>query len=202
MIWIVMIVVMILSMVVQRMLSSRFDKYSFVPVSLTGAEVAQRMLQAHGINDVKIVSIEGTLTDHYNPADNTLNLSPEVYEGRSLSSLGVACHEAGHALQKARGYLPMQVRTSLVPVVNLTSQTWMLVFLAGAMLGSVGLTRVAIYLFAFSVVCAFIIWLTEPAVENFGDAIWYCYAVVTTIGFGDLTPTTGTGRFLSVILGI
>ena len=111
MIWILMIVVMVLSMVIQARLKSRFEKYSEIPTALSGAEVAQRMLQAHGIHDVKIVSVEGTLTDHYNPQTKTVNLSHDVYYGRSVAAAAVASHECGHVVQHATGYAPLRMRS-------------------------------------------------------------------------------------------
>ena len=134
MIWILMIAVMVLSLLVQRRLQSRFAKYSEVPTSLTGAEVAQRMLQAHGIHDVNIVSIEGTLTDHYNPQTKTVNLSHDVYYGRSVAAAAVAAHECGHVVQHAVGYAPLQLRTALVPVVSLANSWISWVLLAGLLL--------------------------------------------------------------------
>ena len=129
MIWILMIVVMVLSMFIQYRLKSRFDKYSEVPASLTGAEVASRMLQAHGIRDVNIVSIEGQLTDHYNPQTRTINLSQDVYYGRSVAAVAVAAHETGHVIQHATGYAPLRLRTALVPVVNFANNwiSWVLI---------------------------------------------------------------------------
>ena len=103
MIWIIMILVMVLSMIIQQVLKSRFDKYSEQPVSITGAEVASRMLQAHGIRDVQIVSIPGKLTDHYDPTTRTVNLSENVYYGRSVAAAAVAAHECGHVVQHATG---------------------------------------------------------------------------------------------------
>ena len=103
---------LVLSMVFSAKVKSTFAKYAKVAAScgMNGAEAAATMLARAGVNDVMIRKTAGVLTDHYNPADNTLNLSADVYEGRSLASLGVACHEAGHALQKATGYRWMGVR--------------------------------------------------------------------------------------------
>ena len=103
MIWIILIAVMILSQLVQTMLQRRFDKYAEIPVGITGAEVASRMLAAHGIRDVKIVSIAGKLSDHYDPTTKTVNLSESVYYGRSVASAAVAAHECGHVVQHATG---------------------------------------------------------------------------------------------------
>ena len=97
-IWILMILVMALSWLIQARLKSRFAKYSEVPLGLSGAEVASRMLQAHGIHDVKIVSIPGKLTDHYDPTTKTVNLSEDVYYGRSVAAAAVAAHECGHVV--------------------------------------------------------------------------------------------------------
>jgi hypothetical protein len=133
-IWILLIVVMVLSMVIQARLKSRFEKYSEIPVSLTGAEVAQRMLQAHGIHDVNIVSIEGTLTDHYNPQTKTVNLSHDVYYGSSVAAAAVAAHECGHVVQHAEGYAPLKFRSALVPVVSFANNWISWVLLAGVIL--------------------------------------------------------------------
>ena len=124
---------LLLSMIFSAKVKSTFAKYSKVGAAsgMTGAEAAATMLSRAGVNDVMIRKISGVLTDHYNPADNTLNLSPEVYEGRSLASLGVACHEAGHALQKATGYKWMGVRSALVPAANLGSKFSYVVFAIG-----------------------------------------------------------------------
>ena len=124
---------MILSMIFAARVKSTFAKYSKVRAAsgMTGAEAAATMLARSGVHDVRIREISGVLTDHYNPADNTLNLSPEVHDGRSLSSLGVACHEAGHALQKATSYRWMGLRTALVPAANLGSRFSMIVFIVG-----------------------------------------------------------------------
>ena len=134
MIWILMIVVMVLSMLIQNRLNNRFEKYSEVPTGLSGAEVAQRMLQAHGIHDVKIVSIEGTLTDHYNPQTKTVNLSHDVYYGRSVAAAAVAAHECGHAIQHATGYAPLQLRSSLVKVVSFSNRYVSWVLLLGVLM--------------------------------------------------------------------
>ena len=128
----------LLSAIFAARVKSTFSKYAKVRASsnLSGAEAAATMLARSGVNDVKIRKISGMLTDHYNPADKTLNLSKEVYEGRSLASLGVACHEAGHALQHADGYRWMSLRSALVPAANLGSRFAYIVFFAGLMLSA------------------------------------------------------------------
>ena len=158
MIWILIIAVMILSMVVQARLKSRFEKYSDVPTGLSGAEVAQRMLQAHGIHDVNIVSIEGTLTDHYNPQTKTVNLSHDVYYGRNVAAAAVAAHECGHVVQHEVGYGPLQLRTALVPVVSFTNSWISWVLLAGLILYQAfpSLLWIGIALFGLSTLFSFI----------------------------------------------
>lgn len=123
-IWIIMIVVMILSQIIQSMLQSRFEKYSRVPTNnrMTGAEIATKMLADNGITDVKVTCIPGRLTDHYNPQTKTVNLSEAVYNSSSVAAAAVAAHECGHVLQHAKGYLPLQLRTALVPVVSFSSR--------------------------------------------------------------------------------
>ena len=158
MIWILMILVMVLSMVIQGRLKGRFEKYSAVPTNLSGAEVAQRMLQAHGIHDVNIVSIEGTLTDHYNPQTKTVNLSHDVYYGRSVAAAAVAAHECGHVVQHATGYAPLKLRSALVPVVSFANSWVSWVLLAGVVLINVfpSLIWIGVFLFALTTLFSFI----------------------------------------------
>ncbi len=158
MIWILMIVVMVLSMIIQARLKSRFEKYSEIPTALSGAEVAQRMLQAHGIHDVKIVSVEGTLTDHYNPQTRTVNLSHDVYYGRSVAAAAVAAHECGHVVQHATGYAPLKMRSALVPVVSFANNWVMWVLLAGVVFINIfpSLIWIGIGLFALTTLFSFI----------------------------------------------
>jgi Zn-dependent membrane protease YugP len=132
-IWIIMIAVMVASFIVQQTLQSRFTKYSKVslPSGLSGAEVAEKMLRENGIHDVQVTCIEGRLTDHYNPQTKTVNLSREVYTGRSVAAAAVAAHECGHVLQHAQGYLPLKMRSALVPVVTFANNLVQWVLLAG-----------------------------------------------------------------------
>jgi Zn-dependent membrane protease YugP len=112
---------------------SAFNKYSRVRTArgLTGAQAAQEMLRAAGIGDVKVVPTSGKLTDHYNPATKTLALSEDVYGTPSIAAVGVACHEAGHAVQHARAYKPLWLRTALVPTANIGSSLGYIVMLVG-----------------------------------------------------------------------
>jgi Zn-dependent membrane protease YugP len=131
-----MILVMALSFIVQQMLQSRFNKYSQVPTAngMTGAEVAQKMLNDHGIHDVKVVPTRGMLTDHFNPQTKTVALSEGVYSSRSVAAAAVAAHECGHAVQHAHGYAALRMRTALVPVVSFASNIVQWVLLAGVLL--------------------------------------------------------------------
>lgn len=149
---------MVLSLIVQARVKSRFEKYSEVPLSLTGAEVANRMLQAHGIRDVNIVSVEGSLTDHYNPETRTVNLSQDVYYGRSVAAAAIAAHECGHAVQHATGYAPVKLRSALVPVVNFSNNWVMWVLFAGVVFINVfpSLLWIGIGLFAMTTLFSFI----------------------------------------------
>ena len=135
-IWVIMILVMAVSMLVQHMLQSRFNKYSQVglPNGMSGAEVAQKMLRDHGIYDVKVVPTNGMLTDHFNPQTKTVALSEAVYASRSVAAAAVAAHECGHAVQHAMGYAPLKMRSALVPVVNIASNLVTWVILAGILM--------------------------------------------------------------------
>ena len=125
------IIVGIAGMVVQWRLRSVVSKYSKVPLpqGLTGAQIARQMLEAHGIYNVTITHTGGYLTDHFNPINKTVNLSDEVYNGRSITAAAIACHECGHAIQHARGYAPLRMRSALVPLVQFSSQvaTWLII---------------------------------------------------------------------------
>lgn len=143
----------VIGLAAQGYINSTYRTWSRVPAAgATGADVARRMLDANGCHAVDIKRVNGHLTDHYDPRDNSLHLSGENLTGGSVASVAVACHEAGHAAQKAHGYAMMKVRTALVPVVNFTQNTWMLVLMLGLFMNIAGLTTLAIVFFAFSVV--------------------------------------------------
>lgn len=130
------IIILIASLGVQWRFKSKFKKYSEIALSsgLSGAEVAKQMLNDHGISDVEIISVDGQLTDHYNPADKTVNLSPDVYHGRSITAAAVAAHECGHAVQHAKAYSWLQLRSSLVPVVGVASKLVQWVLIIGVLM--------------------------------------------------------------------
>ena len=120
----------VVSYIVQANLRNKFEKYGRIPVAngMTGRDVALKMLYDNGIYDVSVVSTNGSLTDHYNPATKTVNLSEEVYNECSIAAAAVAAHECGHAIQHARAYAPLRLRSSLVPAVSFASQwlTWVI----------------------------------------------------------------------------
>lgn len=146
------IIIAVAGFIVQAKLDAVFNKYSKVlsPGGMTGREIAEKMLRDHGIRDVRVVSVRGRLTDHYNPADKTLNLSESVYNHNSVSAAAVAAHECGHAIQHAQGYAPLKLRSALVPVVQVSSMLSQLVIIAGILLINVipGLYWLGIAMFA------------------------------------------------------
>lgn len=151
-----MLAVMLLSFLVQQVLNHKFDKYSKIPSPdrMSGAEIARKMLAENGITDVKVGHVPGRLTDHYNPADKTLNLSDAVYDSRSIAAAAVAAHECGHAVQHAKGYGPLALRSALVPVVTFANNWVQWVLLAGVIFINVfpGLLYFGIGLFAMTTV--------------------------------------------------
>lgn len=136
MIYIIFIAISIISYLVQRSLQNKFNIYSqeSLDVAMTGRDIAAKMLHDNGVTNVNVTSVSGQLTDHYNPANGTVNLSDVVFSVNSVASAAVAAHECGHALQHAKGYAPLKLRTALVPVVSFASKwiTWIL--LAGILL--------------------------------------------------------------------
>ena len=150
--FILLIPAMLLSFIAQMLVKSTFAKYSQVPVrsGLSGAEAAATLARRRGLG-VGIVATEGFLSDHYNPDENVLALSPEVYSGRSIAALGVAAHELGHAIQKAEGYWPMYARSYLVPAAALGSNASWLLFMGGLVLSAKPLLTAGIVLFSAAV---------------------------------------------------
>jgi Zn-dependent membrane protease YugP len=154
------IFIAIISYIAQLNVNRKFKKFSELPLAngMTGRDVAERMLQAHGIHDVKITCIEGRLTDHYNPTDNTVNLSREVYSSCSVAAAAVAAHECGHAVQHATAYGPLKMRSALVPVVSFASKyvSWILLIGILCVESFPGLLLLGIILFATSTLFSFI----------------------------------------------
>lgn len=136
MIWIIFIALTLLSVIVSKSVQQKFKNYSKIPTTgyLTGREVAERMLYDNDIHNVTIREVNGSLTDHYNPVDRTLNLSHDVYHGTSVAAAAVAAHECGHAVQHATAYSWLTLRSTLVPVVSFSNRVVSLVLLAGILL--------------------------------------------------------------------
>jgi Zn-dependent membrane protease YugP len=159
-IYVIVIVFMLISWAVTARLKSKFKQYSEVSFrgNLSGAEVAQKMLRDNGINDVQVISVDGQLTDHYNPVEKTVNLSPEVYSGRSVAAAAVAAHECGHAVQHAHAYMWLGLRTNLVPAVSFASKYMQWILLAGILTIQVFpyLLLAGVVLFAFTTLFSFV----------------------------------------------
>lgn len=148
-------VIMLMSWLVGQQLRSRFEKYSRTPLrnGMSGREVAEQMLRDHGITNVQVISVPGQLTDHYNPATRTVNLSEPVYHARNAAAAAVAAHEVGHAVQHATAYSWLEMRSKLVPVVSVASQWMQWVLLGGILLVNsfgTGLLGFGIALFALT----------------------------------------------------
>lgn len=161
--WIIFGFFMILSLIVSQTLKSKFNKYSKLTLrsGLTGREVAEKMLRDNGIYDVKVISTPGQLTDHYNPATKTVNLSEPVYNSNSISAAAVAAHECGHAVQHATAYQWLTMRSSMVPVVQFGSNFAQWILFAGIILINVSIfgkwiLLAGIVLFALTTIFAFI----------------------------------------------
>ena len=133
-IYLISIIIMAVSWLVSSTLKRRFKEYSQIPLNLTGKEIAERMLHENGITDVQVISVPGQLTDHYNPADKTVNLSDWVYAQANVAAAAVAAHECGHAVQHARAYTWLGLRSKLVPAVNFSAKFVQWIILAGLML--------------------------------------------------------------------
>lgn len=156
--WILFIGIALLSWAVSASLERKFKRYSAIPLSLTGKQVAEKMLRDNGITDVQVTCIPGRLTDHYNPTDRTVNLSESVYNSASVAAAAVAAHECGHALQHATAYAPLRMRSALVPAVSFASKWVMWVLLAGMFMVNVfpGLLVFGICLFALTTLFSFV----------------------------------------------
>lgn len=160
MVYILFIVIALVSFAVQRTLQSKFEQYSKIPIpyGLTGRDIAERMLQENGINDVTVTQVDGHLTDHYNPSNHTVNLSKAVYYGNSVAAAAVAAHECGHAVQHARAYSFLKMRSALVPFVSFASNWVQWILLIGILTIQVypAIMFLGIILFAATTLFSFI----------------------------------------------
>jgi uncharacterized protein len=158
--YLLMIAFLLLSFVISWRFKAKFNEYSQIMLAngLSGREIAEKMLSDHGISDVKVISVEGSLTDHYNPQDKTVNLSPDVYHGRSVAAAAVAAHECGHAVQHATAYSWLQFRSAMVPALSVSSRYIQWVLLGGILLLNVfpTLLLVGILMFALTTVFSFV----------------------------------------------
>lgn len=152
-------VMFLVGMIVSNRLKSKFTEYSQVGLrnGLSGREIAEKMLHDNGVYDVRVLSTPGELTDHYNPENKTVNLSPDVYSGRSVSAAAVAAHECGHAVQHATAYSMLKFRSAIVPLVNISSQLsqWIILAGLGLMFGSSNPTILLIGIVLFSLTTLF-----------------------------------------------
>ena len=148
----------ILSYIVQANLKSKFEKFAKMPIGMTGRDIAMKMLNDNGIYDVKVTSTPGMLTDHYNPTTKTVNLSEGVYNSASIAAAAVAAHECGHAIQHAKAYAPLKMRSALVPIVQFSSSimTWILLIGILTVQTMPQLLLAGIILFATTTVFSFI----------------------------------------------
>ena len=174
----------IVSYIVQANLKSKFEKFSKMPIGLTGREVAEKMLRDNGIYNVTVTSTPGMLTDHYNPINKTVNLSSGVYNSASIAAAAVAAHECGHALQHAHAYAPLTLRSKLVPVVQFSSSIMSWILLIGILTVQTfpGILLAGIALFAMTTLFSFVTlpveidasrraltWLSAAGITNAGN---------------------------------
>lgn len=151
--WALIIITMVLGFAAQAYINSSYNKYAKVDngTGMTGAQIARRMLDENGLQDVQVVAVSGTLSDHYDPRSRVVRLSEGVYDQTSVSAMAIACHECGHAVQHARRYMPMNIRSALVPVANLGSSLWLILLMIGFFLHMMQLVWAGIILYAFAV---------------------------------------------------
>jgi len=215
------IVVMIASWLVSWRLKSKFNEYSQIGLAngLSGAEIAQKMLNENGIYDVRVLSVEGMLTDHYNPQDKTVNLSADVYYGRSVAAAAVAAHECGHAVQHATAYGPLKFRSAMVPVLTLTSQWMQWIILGGILLINTSIIPLAIGVGLFAVTTLFsfvtlpvefdasrraLAWVQSRGIvtqREYGyakDALWWAATTYVVAAIGSLATLL---YYVSILMG-
>lgn len=209
MIWLIMILIFGASAFVSWRLRSKFNEYSQIGLSngMSGAEVAQTMLRENGIYDIRVMSVEGMLTDHYNPEEKTVNLSADVYYGRSVAAAAVASHECGHAVQHKVAYGPLKLRSAMVPVLTVSSRYLQWVLLGGILLlqtTPIPLT-IGVALFALTTLFAFVTlpvefdasrralaWIQTNGIVNqreYGfakDALWWAAMTYVVAALGSL----------------
>jgi Zn-dependent membrane protease YugP len=221
--WLLMAAIALVSFIVQSRFRSKFREYSEIPLlsGLSGKDVAEKMLRDNGIYDVRVISVEGQLTDHYNPADKTVNLSADVYHSRSIAAAAVAAHECGHAVQHAKAYTWLSLRSSLVPVVNVASTLTQWTLFIGVMLlffthsifvlaiGVVALALVTLFSFItlpveFDASNRALVWLnnnynimqTSKEHTQAKDALWWAAMTYVVAALGSLATLVYYASFL------
>jgi Zn-dependent membrane protease YugP len=200
---------LVISMAVSWRLKSKFKKYSQVGLrsNLSGMEIAEKMLHDNDIRDVRVMSVEGHLTDHYNPQNKTVNLSPDVYYGRSVAAAAVAAHECGHAVQHARAYSFLKFRSAMVPMLTIASQYMQWIILAGIFMINISIIPLAlgVALFALTTLFSFITlpvefdasrralaWINDRGVVSSQehtmakDALWWAAMTYVVAALGSL----------------
>ena len=217
------IIFAVIGMIVQSRLKSKFKKYSEVGLQngLSGKEIAEKMLRDNNIFDVRILSVEGQLTDHYNPTDKTVNLSPDVYHGRSVSAAAVAAHECGHAVQHAVAYSMLQFRSAMVPVLNIANNFMPIALSIGMMIlystGNRTVLLVGVVMFALATLFSFVTlpvefdasnralaWMesknivTQPEHDGAKDALWWAAMTYVAAAMGMLAQLL---YYLSMLSG-
>lgn len=210
-IYLIMLVFAGIGMLVQWRLKSKFQQYSEVGLKngLSGREIAEKMLRDNNIFDVRIVSVEGQLTDHYNPSDKTVNLSPDVYNGRSVSAAAVAAHECGHAVQHAVAYSMLGFRSAMVPVLNIANNFMPIALSIGVMIlystGNKLVLTIGVAGFALATLFSFVTlpvefdasrralaWMesknlvTQPEHDGAKDALWWAAMTYVVAALGML----------------
>lgn len=220
-----MIVIAVISFAVQWRFKSKFKQYSEMPLGsgISGKDIAEKMLNDNGISNVQVISVEGQLTDHYNPADRTVNLSPEVYHGRSVAAAAVAAHECGHAVQHAKAYSWLKFRSAVVPAVNVASKITQWALMIGVMLlifsGNIIVLAVGVGALALVTIFAFITlpvefdasnralaWLqsnrgimqTEVEHDQAKDALWWAAMTYVVAALGSLATLV---YYASMLMG-
>jgi len=221
--WLLMIVVAVVSFIVQWRFKSKFSHYAEIGLlsGMTGQEVAESMLKDNNIDDVQVISVEGELTDHYNPANKTVNLSPDVYYSRSVAAAAVAAHECGHAVQHAKAYSWLSLRSALVPVINVASTLTQWTLFIGVMLlffthnpfvlaiGVVALALVTLFSFItlpveFDASRRALLWLnnnynvmqTREEHDQAKDALWWAAMTYVVAALGSLATLLYYASFL------
>src|SRR5258706_10902903 len=174
---------MLIALWASARVQSTFAKYSQVGVrtGMTGADAARAVAQAGGVTDLRIEETQGFLSDHYDPTSRTLRLSPQVFRGRSISSIAVAAHEAGHSIQHVKAYIWLNLRSQLVPVVKFGSVAWLWIFIAGSITSALhGLQTVAILLFGATVLFQLITLPVEFDASNRANAVLASSGILST----------------------